>query len=79
MHQITWTHQMLIFVPSTASKEDKEEIGSNFPYREADRLGVIRHQVLIHLTGYLSKEQLKWLRLQKKEGKVTRWWVLPQT
>ncbi len=75
----TWTHQILIFVPSTASEEDKEEVAGNFPYRDADQLGVIRHQVLIHLTGYLNEEQRNWLIQQRNEGKITRWAVPPQT
>ena len=79
MPQISWTHQILIFVPSTASKEDKEEIANNFPYREADQLGIITHQVLIHLTGYLSREQVKWLTSQKTKGLISRWRVFPFT
>ena len=76
MTQATWTHQIRIFVPSSV---DKEEIANVFPYRDNDQLGSTATQVLIHLTGNLSNEQLNWLRLQRKEGKVTRWWVLPQT
>jgi hypothetical protein len=79
MPQITWTHQLLVFVPSAASEADKEEISSNFPYREADQLGIIRHQVLIHLTGNMNKEQVIWLTSQKDNGKISRWMVLPFT
>lgn len=64
-----WTHQVGIYATNA---DTRKEIEDYFPYRDGDWLWREGYQILIHLAGYLSKDQLKWLRLQKREGKIIR-------
>jgi len=75
MTHLRLTHQLYVYTPSSASREEVER---GFPLRETEgMMSSPPRYVYILLIGDLNDEQLNWLTSQKAEGNISDWKVTP--
>jgi hypothetical protein len=71
MTHLPFTHQLYVFTPSLANREEVER---GFPLRKTEGMmpSPLRY-VYIYLVGRMNEEQVKWLVAQKDKGKIGGW------